>query len=89
MITIVCSCGSARDVYTDRNLDGPDGEVVVFIADADDKCSHCGITLRHLLENEAMAEVDPEDRACICTDADDPNDHRTDCPQWRVGRVSA
>lgn len=22
--------------------------------------------------------------ACVCTDADDPNDHRKDCPQWRV-----
>lgn len=24
-----------------------------------------------------------EQPRCICTEADDPNDHRRDCPQWR------
>lgn len=42
--------------------------------------------------------TDPEGRAglarrlakaeCICTDADDPNDHRPDCPEWRRGNRS-
>jgi hypothetical protein len=27
---------------------------------------------------------DDESGTCICTDADDPNDHRKDCPQWRA-----
>lgn len=26
--------------------------------------------------------TDDESGTCICTDADDPNDHRKDCPQW-------
>lgn len=29
------------------------------------------------------------ERECICTPADDPNDHRPDCPQWRVETRSA
>lgn len=28
-------------------------------------------------------------RECICTATDDPNDHRPDCPLWRIDTRSA
>ena len=28
------------------------------------------------------------ERECICTAADNPNDHRPDCPLWRIDTLS-
>jgi hypothetical protein len=41
-----------------------------------------------IITEQAPEGFDPEDpEACICTEADDPNDHRKDCPQWGVPSV--
>lgn len=50
IINFRCSCGSERAPAAEMRVDGPDGEVVTFTADADAECIGCGRTLRDLAE---------------------------------------
>lgn len=42
MITVRChGCGYAFKVRVDKKIDGPDGEVVVWIASSEEACPIC------------------------------------------------
>lgn len=52
VISFTCSCGEERIPWVEMRVEGPDAEVVAFIADAESECSSCGRTLRDLAEGE-------------------------------------
>ncbi len=43
-------CNRSNYAPSDAKVDGPDGEVVVFVADADEQCRDCGKSLREMFE---------------------------------------
>ena len=54
IIRFRCLCGAEREPYAEMRVDGPDGEVVTFTADAECVCQ-CGRTLRQLVEENPDA----------------------------------
>jgi hypothetical protein len=52
LINFPCDCGAQRAPAAEMRVDGPDGEVVTFTANADACCIGCGKTLRELADQE-------------------------------------